>query len=82
MRDIDSQEVSKFINKGTYRYLLRGYPGGSVVENPPVMQEMQVDPWVRKTPSLEEGTENPLQYSCLENPMDRGYTVHGVVSHT
>ena len=28
-----------------------------------------------------EGTGNPLQYSCLENPMDRGAwqaTVHGV----
>ena len=22
--------------------------------------------------SLEEGNSNPLQYSCLENPMDRG----------
>ena len=31
--------------------------------------------------SLGEGTRNPLQYSCLENPMDRGAcwaTVHGV----
>ena len=30
---------------------------------------------------LEEGNGNPLQYSCLENPMDRGVwqaTVHGV----
>ena len=30
---------------------------------------------------LEEGVANPLQYSCLENPMDRGAwwaTVHGV----
>ena len=30
---------------------------------------------------LEEGNGNPLQYSCLENPMDRGAwraTVHGV----
>ena len=30
---------------------------------------------------LEEGMANPLQYSCLENPMDRGAwwaTVHGV----
>ena len=30
---------------------------------------------------LEEGHGNPLQYSCLENPMDRGAwraTVHGV----
>ena len=29
----------------------------------------------------EEGHGNPLQYSCLENPMDRGVwwtTVHGV----
>ena len=28
-----------------------------------------------------EGNDNPLQYSCLENPMDRGAwwaTVHGI----
>ena len=32
-------------------------------------------------PSLGEGNGNPLQNSCLENPMDRGacwVTVHGV----
>ena len=31
--------------------------------------------------SHEEGHDNPLQYSCLENPRDRGAwwaTVHGV----
>ena len=28
------------------------------------------DPWVEKIPG--EGNGNPLQYSCLENPMDRG----------
>ena len=31
--------------------------------------------------SLGEGNDNPLQYSCLENPMDRGawrVTIHGV----
>ena len=31
--------------------------------------------------SLREGNGNPLQYSCLRNPMDRGTqkaTVHGV----
>ena len=31
--------------------------------------------------SPEEGNGNPLQYSCLENPLDRGAwwaTVHGV----
>ena len=24
-----------------------------------------------------EGNDNPLQYSCLENPMDGGASVHG-----
>ena len=31
-----------------------------------------------------EGIGNPLQYSCLENPMDRGAwwaTVHGVAKN-
>ena len=28
--------------------------------------------------SLGGGHGSPLQYSCLENPMDRGATVHGV----
>ena len=39
----------------------------------------QEDPWVRKIPW--KGHGNPLHYSCLENPMDRGAwqaTVHGV----
>ena len=39
--------------------------------------------WVRSIPgsgrSPGEGNGNPLQYSCLENPMDGvDYTVHGV----
>ena len=32
-----------------------------------------------------EGNGNPLQYSCLENPMDRGVwwaTIHGVMNMT
>ena len=36
-------------------------------------------PGVGRAPG--EGNGNPLQYSCLENPMDRGAwwaTVHGV----
>ena len=35
--------------------------------------------------NLGEGNGNPLQYSCLENPMDRGAwraIVHGVASQT
>ena len=44
---------------------------------------MQLDsgsiPGLGRSPG--EGNGNPLQYSCLENPMDRGgwsITVHGV----
>ena len=32
--------------------------------------------------SLGEGNGNPLQYSCLENPMDKGawqVVVHGII---
>ena len=42
-------------------------------------QRCGIDPWVWKIPG--EGNGNTLQYSCLENPMDRGAwraTVHGV----
>ena len=39
-------------------------------------------PGLGKSPGGENG--NPLQYSCLENPMDRGAwqaTVHGVTKN-
>ena len=42
-------------------------------------QETEIDPWVKKLPGGRNG--NPLQYSCLGNPVDRGAwraTVHGV----
>ena len=43
-----------------------------MVKNPPAMQERTT--WVQslgwKVPG--GGYSNPLQYSCLENPMDRG----------
>ena len=48
------------------------------VKNLPAMQETWVQFLGQEDP-LENG--NPLQYSCLENPMDRGAwwaTVHGV----
>ena len=49
-----------------------GFPGGSVVENPPAKLEMQVRSLDQKD-ALEEGMPwRPLQDSCLENPMDRG----------
>ena len=42
-----------------------------VVKNPPAVQETWVQPlgW---GDSLEKGMAFPLQYSCLENSMDRG----------
>ena len=41
------------------------------VKNPPAMRETWVRPLGWNDP-LEKGNGNPLQYSCLENPMDRG----------
>ena len=42
-----------------------GFPSSSEIKNPPAMQEMQA-------PGV--GNGNPLQYSCLENPTDSGYS--------
>ena len=59
-----------------------------VVKNPPVnagnIRDVGSSPGSGRFPGGEHG--NLLQYSCLENPMDRGAwrtTVHGVAkSHT
>jgi len=60
-----------------------------VVKNPPAMQAMQCRrhrfDLVGLGTSPGEGSDNPLQYSCLENPMDRGSwwaTVHGVAEES
>ena len=57
-----------------------GFPGGSVVKSPPVNAGDLVSvPGSERAPG--EGNGNPLQYSSLENPMDRGAwraTVHRV----
>ena len=42
-----------------------------MVKNPPAMQETQLQSLGWEDP-LEEEMVNPLQHSCLENPMDRG----------
>ena len=49
---------------------IRGFPAGSAVKNPSTMQKLRV-----------LSLSNPLQYSCLDNPKDRGAwqtTVHRV----
>ena len=54
--------------------VLEGFPGGAVIKNLPAKQEMQVQSIPRSGRSPGEGNGNPLQYSCLGNPMDRGAT--------
>ena len=60
-------------------YISSSFPGGSVVENLPAnARDTGLIPGPGKSPG--EGNGNPLQYSCLENPMDRGTwwaIVHG-----
>ena len=57
-----------------------GFAGGSVVKNPPANPgDAGLIPDLEKSPR--EGNGNPLQYSCLGNPMGRGAwraAVHGV----
>ena len=57
-----------------------GFPGGSVVKNLPVVQETRVC-FLGWEGALEEGMANPLQYSHLENSMDR-VSVHVTKSWT
>ena len=56
------------------------FPDGSVVNNLPVnVGDSSSIPGSERSPGVRNG--NPLQYSCLGNPMNRGAwwaTVHGV----
>ena len=60
--------------------LFMGFPGGSVVKNPPAMWEI----WVQSLgweDTLEEGMATHCSIAAWRNPMDRGAwqaTVHGV----
>ena len=50
-----------------------GFPGGSVVKNPSAnaIDAGDMGSITGLGRSLGKGNGNPLQYSCLENPMDR-----------
>ena len=63
-----------------------GFPGGTPGKDLACQQvsckRHRFHPWVRKIPWRRHGS--PLQYSCLENPMDRGAwqaTVHGITQN-
>ena len=65
----------------------RFFPGGAIVKkqstNAGNARDMGSIPGLGRSPAA--GYGNPLQYSCLENPMDRGAwqaTVHGVTKQT
>ena len=60
--------------------IFNGFPGGSTVKNPPAIAG-DVGSIPRSGRPPEEGNDNPFQYPCLGNPMDKGAwwaTVHGV----
>ena len=63
---------------------MRGFPGGSVVKNPLASAgDMGAVPRWGRSPRA--GNGNPLQNSCLGNPMDREAwwaTVHAVIKES
>ena len=59
------------INKEEGSMYWRGFPGGSVVKNPPA-KARHVGSIFDSGRSPGKGNGNLLQYSCGDNPMDRG----------
>ena len=63
-----------------YFHIIQGFPGGSDGKVSACNAGgLGLIPGLGRSPG--EGNGNPLQYSCLENPMDRGAlqaTAHGV----
>ena len=73
--------TDSFLNLDNFPLMDReGFPGGSAVKNPPVsVGNAGSIPGSGRSPGEDNG--NPLQNSCLKNPMDRGAcwtAVHGV----
>ena len=66
--------------EGIFIYLFFDFPGGSDGKASAYNAgDLGLIPGIGRSPG--EGNGNPLQYSCLENPMDGGTwqaTVHGV----
>ena len=63
-----------------------GFPGGAGVKNPPAnagdVRDADLIPGSERSPG--GGNGNPIQYSCLENSMDRGTwgaTVHEIAKN-
>ena len=68
--------MSQLVPNSQFSYLINGSGGKEAICN--AGDPGSIPGWGR---SFGEGNGNPLQYSCLENPSDRGAwwaTVHGV----
>ena len=67
-------------NQSLVKILMLGFPPGSEgIESACNVEDLSSIPGLERCPGKENG--NPLQYSCLENPMDGGAwwaTVHRV----
>ena len=63
-------------------HVIWGFPGGSDGKEPVCnAEDLGLIPGSEKAPG--EGTGNPLQYSCLGNPMERRAwpaTIHGITN--
>ena len=78
---LESQELA---DTGKVSKVLSASWVALVVKSPPanagdISKRQEFDTWLGRSPGGGHG--NPLQYPCLENPMDRGSwraTVHGV----
>ena len=79
------EAVFVFVFVLLFGYIILGFTGGSAgKESVCNARDLGLIPGLGRSPG--EGNGNPLQYSCLENPMDRGAwraTTRGVsrVSH-
>ena len=65
---------SNYRTKKTRFMFVRAFPGGATGREPACQcrthERRRLDPWVKKIPWRRAW--QPLQYSCLESPMDRG----------
>ena len=67
---INLKNIMLSLKKPVLRGLM-GFPGGSMVKNPPANAgDMDSIPGSGRSPGGGHGS--PLQYPCLENPVDRG----------
>ena len=84
MCQLPAQTIMCLIIIITITTLYQGFPGGSVVKNPPAsVEDIGSIPRLGRSPG--EANNNPLQYSCPGNPMGREAwqaTVHRVTKES